>query len=484
MNVIMLLMDSVRRDHLGFMGNPWIQTPSLNRLAARSTVFENCYIGSFPCLPARRDLFTGKFEFPRRGWGPLEHTDYDLPGILAAASKPSMLITDHYHLWSRGAGNYHFNFTGFEFIRGQESDRWITDPGIPLDYGAPVEKLRQKPFLDPYIRNRYGRRKTERDYFGPTVLQSAMDWVERNHTLKDFFLLVDCFDPHEPWDPPYPYNRLYNPQGRGDPVFWPEVGECQLSEEDLFQVRALYAGELTMVDRWIGLFLDKLEQLGLMDKTMIIFTTDHGEMLGEHGVIMKPWSAIGDSNLYQEMAHIPLIIYHPDQAQPRRRISQLVQTIDLFPTILEAMGLPIPEDGQGRSLLPMTRGDDRPIRSYACYGRFGESINVTDGEWTLFCWPPGESNEPLYWYSPLPPAAAWGGVKVTGPYSDGRYPAFVARGSSATALYHLPTDYAQRHNLVTERPDVVRRLKGYVAEFLKETGSPLEQLQRLGMTRE
>lgn len=480
MNVILLLMDTVRRDYLGFMGNRWIRTPALDRLAAGGTVFDNCYIGSYPCMPARRDLFTGKFEFLRRGWGPLEHTDQDLPSILSAAGKPSMLITDHYHLWSKGSGNYHFNFTGFEFIRGQESDRWITDPTIPMDYGAPAEKLRQKPFLDPYVRNRHGR-KTERDYFGPMVMQSAIDWVERNHTLEDFFLLVDGMDPHEPWDPPFPYSQMYSPEGKGDAVFWPEVGNCVLSEEDLVQARALYAGEVTMVDRWIGHFLDKLEQLALLDNTMVIFTTDHGIMLGEHGVIMKPWSSIADSNLYQEVAHVPMVIYHPGQAAPGRRVPHLVQLVDLFPTILDAFGLPVPEGSHGHSLLPFVLGDGpaESMRSYACYGRFGEAINVTDGKWTLFLWPPGESNEPLYWYSPLPPAAPWGGVRVTGPYADGRYPAFVARGNMGTALYHLPTDYAQNHNVASENPEVVRRLKRCIADFIRRADGPPEQLQRL-----
>ncbi|MFZ5825714.1 MAG: sulfatase [Bacillota bacterium] len=482
MNVVLMLMDTVRRDHLGFMGNSWIQTPALDRFAARSTTFTNAYIGSYPCMPARRDLFTGRYEFLHRGWGPLEHTDQDLPGLLSAGGKTSMLVTDHYHLWLKGSGNYHWNFTGFEFIRGQESDRWITDPTIPLEYGAPAEKLRQKPFLDPYVRNRHGRR-TERDYFGPMVLQNAMDWVERNHSHDGFFLLVDCMDPHEPWDPPFPYNQMYNPEGRGDALFWPEVGRCDLTEDDLAHVKALYAGEVTMVDRWIGLFLDKLEQLGLMENTMVIFTSDHGIMLGEHGIIMKPWSSLTDSNLYQELAHVPLVIYHPHQAEPGRRVDHLVQMVDLFPTVLEAMDLPVPEGCQGHSLLPYLLGDGSagPARRYACYGRFGEAINVTDGEWTLLCWPPGPENEPLYWYSPLPPAAAWGGVRVTGPSEDGRYPAHVARGEMQTALYHLPTDYAQQHDLSNQRPDVVRRLQGCIAEFIQQHGGPPEQLRRLGL---
>src|SRR5690606_31700986 len=98
----------------------------------RGTVFDNAYLGSYPCMPARRDLWTGRYEFPWRGWGPLEEDDPDIIRSVTQAGVTTQLITDHYHLWERGSGNYHHFFNGVEFIRGQENDMWITDPTIPI----------------------------------------------------------------------------------------------------------------------------------------------------------------------------------------------------------------------------------------------------------------------------------------------------------------------------------------------------------------
>jgi len=136
--------------------------------------------------------------------------------------------------------------------------------------------------------------------------------VERNRNLKDFFLMLEIFDPHEPFDPPFPYSEMYNPGYTGQRFIWPTYGGSELySPDELKEIRALYAGEVSLVDHWLGHLLDKVERLGLMDDTMIIVTTDHGHLFGEHGMIGKPWSDLGDSNMYQELAHVPLLIYHP-----------------------------------------------------------------------------------------------------------------------------------------------------------------------------
>lgn len=484
MNTIFILIDTLRRDFMGFHGNAWIQTPALDHLAAEGVVFENAYLGSYPCMPARRDIWTGRYEFPWRGWGPLEPDDLDLPQLVSRAGHVSMLVTDHYHFWEKGSGNYFFDFSGAEFIRGQENDLWITDPTIPVKYPTNPRRLAghaKAGSFERYSRN-IAHFKTERDYFAPRVFQTAADWLERNRTHPDFLLVIDCFDPHEPFDPPFPYNQMYNPGYDGDNVIWPTYGRSNLSPEELAQLRALYAGELTMTDRWLGLFLDKVRQLGLLKNSLIIVTTDHGHMFGEHGLMGKPWSAIADSNMYQEVAHIPLIIYHPEQARAGKRVPHLVQPVDIYATVLETFGLAVPPGTHGHSLLPylLEPGVGQPVRESACFGRFGEAINLTDGEWTLFLWPPGQENGPLNWYSKLPPQ--FGAASVMGAFDGQRYPVEVARGESGNALYHLPTDYAQEHSLYNERPQVASRLTRGIADFLNSVDAPPEQLVRLGLT--
>ena len=415
-NVVLLLLDTLRYDFLGFNGNPWIRTPHLDRLAARSTVFDRAMLGSYPCMPARRDLLTGRFEFPFRGWGPLEPEDRNLAEVAGEAGVTSMLVTDHYHLWEKGSGNYHFDFSGYDFIRGQEYDRWIVEPG---GEPSPIDPAKQVGHLAPglYEQNRrnVAGRRTEVDYFPAQVMSRAADWLERNREQERFLLMVDCFDPHEPYDPPSFYTDLYDPGYTGQEITWPTYGRNALDEAETRHVRALYAGEITLVDRWVGVLMHKLEQLGRMEDTMIVLTTDHGHMFGEHGLMGKPWSELSDSNMYDEVAHIPLVVYHP-ASRTGRRAGELVQLVDVYATVLEALGAPPPPGIHGRSLLPrVTVGAAGPCRELACYGRFGEAINVTDGEWTLFLWPPSARNEPLFWYSRTPPD--FGATPAIGPYA-------------------------------------------------------------------
>lgn len=486
MNVITILADTLRYDYMGFNGNQMVKTPNMDKLARKSVVFDQAYMGSYPCMPARRDLWTGKYEFPFRGWGPLEHNDKDIGKVVSVENGlTSMLITDHFHLWEKGSGNYHFDFSGHEFVRGQEYDKWKTDMDSVV-YPANKDKLaghcgNPKEFFERNRRNG-AFRNTEEDYFPAVIMSKAGQWVEKNRNHKDFFLMIDCFDPHEPFDPPQHYTDMYNPDYTGEEVIWPTYGWNQLSAEETKHVQALYAAEVTMTDRWIGHFIDKLEQLQLMDDTMIILTSDHGHLFGEHNLMGKPWSAISDSNLYQELCHIPLFIYYPKSPNAGKRVSHLVQLPDLYPTILEGLGIKPPLDIHGKSLMPYVIEEEEqpPVREYAFYGRFGEAFNVTDGAWTLFIWPSGKDNSPLYWYSQLPPQ--YGAAAATGSYEDGRYPVECARGNQTSALYHISEDPSQKHNLIDEKPEIVQRLMKAASLFLHEINAPKEQWMRLGLS--
>ncbi len=453
-----------RRDHLGCYGNDWIKTPNMEALASKGVLFESASL-AYPCMLPR--AIPGQaLRVPWRGWGPLEPTTRYCQ-IVTQNGHTSMVISDHYHMWERGSGNYFFNFSGAEYIRGQENDLWITDPDIPVEYpGDPERMARHALRAGSFARYRRNTAhfRVEEDYFAPQVFRKASEWVERNRNQKDFFLLLEVFDPHEPFDPPYPYDEMYNPGSTGDRFIWPTYGKSDLyTPEELKEIRALYAGEVSMVDHWLGELLDKVERLNLMDDTMIILTTDHGHLFGEHGMIGKPWSDLGDSNMYQELAHIPLIIYHPKGAAGRR-VPFLVQPVDLFATILDGFNISAPQGTHGVSLLPyvLNAENGKPIRKTAVYGRYGEAMNITDGEWTLFLWPSGDQNQPLYWYSSLPPQ--FGDVRVEDDYDGKRYTARVTRGTMTNALYCIKEDPQQEHNLYRARPDVVERLKSDLRE--------------------
>lgn len=492
MNTILVVIDTLRRDHLGCYGAARVKTPHLDALAARSVLFENAYLASSPCMPARREMLTGRYEFPFRGWGPLEADDHDLAGELSHAGKPSMLVTDHYHLFEHGAGNYHFHYDGWEFIRGQENDHWITDPSIPPRYPAP-ERTKCHFRWAQYMRNTAQWRdaggcwKDESHSFCAQTFSKAADWLEQNKALstKDFFLVVDNFDPHEPFDPPAPYDTMYaDDVPPVDRVRWPIYGKAdRYTAEELADIRALYAGKVTQVDKWFGFFMRRVEELGLLHNTMIIVTTDHGHMFGEHGMIGKPGSGHGDSTLYQPMAHIPLIIYHPDyRSQAGARRSALVQPVDYHPTILEAMS--VPRRGQllhGSSLMPLLGSNGVGSRSFACFGKFGEAVHITDGVWTLACWPANERNTPLHWYSAHPPEFIV--PRGVGEFERERmrYPIDHVRGPMTNTLNNLIEDPGQECNVIHERPAETERLRQGLREFLKKVGAPMEQAERLGL---
>ncbi len=486
MNVIFVLCDTLRQDHLGCYGNRVVQTPNFDRLSGMGVTFERGYLSSAPCMPARRDVWTGRYEFLWRGWGPLEQSDVDLPGVLQDAGIKTALVTDHYHFFEHGSGNYHHHFDSWEFIRGQENDKWVNNSGIEVVWPAvEFEKchMRWRQYYQNTARWREGLRwKSETDTFAAQVFRRAAEWVSRNRGEGDFFLMVDCFDPHEPFDPPPPYDEMYADDPPGARVRWPIYGEAgRYTEQEMRDIRALYAGKVSLTDAWFGYFLDRVERLGLLDDTVIVLTSDHGHILGERGMIGKPGAHHGDSNLYEQISRIPCILYHPEFRDAGLRPQQLVQLVDFYPTVLEVIGVEAPGDLHGGSLLPLIRDPGAGIREVACFGKYGESVGVSDGRWTLFQWPPTEWNGPLYWYSALEPEFLK--PKGVGPFDPAhlRYSVEAVRGSNGSSLFDLEQDPGQEQNAIERHPQEAERLREGLRAFLGRIGAPGEQVERLGL---
>jgi arylsulfatase A-like enzyme len=468
MNFILIVSDTMRRDHLGCYGNPWIHTPNLDRLAAESVVFDRAYTASFPTVPNRRDLFTGRFTFTYSDWAPLPPEEVVLAEVIKQAGYVTMLIADTPHFLAHGY-NFSRGFDGWEWIRGQEHDLWQTAPRNPRLPCAP-EKLRRPETVRQYLRNVHKRRQ-EADYFVARTMSLAMEWLEENWEEGPFLLYVDTFDPHEPWDPPRWYVDLYDPGYRGEEVIYPQYAPCDfLSGAELKHVRALYAGEVTLVDAWVGKLLDRIEQLGLRDHTAVIFTTDHGFYHGEHGLIGK--SIIADQYsttvpLYEEVARIPLLVRLPGQEPGRRQA--LAQPPDLMPTILDLAGAAIPATVQGQSLGPVLRGERDELRPIALsspsiiYGpRSRRFTTITDGEWSLIY--PGARLD-------LSEAASSPIVDSIRRIEKAVYP-----GAGGPELYHLPTDPGQRANLFSQRREVAEKLHAQHLQMLEALGTAEEHL--------
>lgn len=473
MNVILLLIDTLRRDALEPYGGP--PTPGFAEVAASGVTFDRFFLGSYPCMPARRDLWTGRYEFPWRGWGPLLPGDRDLPAALSAAGVRTMLVTDHYHLFQPGAGNYHFGFEGWDFLRGQEDDHWRTAAG-PVPWPAPREtKLHRR--WERYWRNTADRReglrwRTLDDTFAARTLARAQRWLEAQGDVP-FFLLVDCFDPHEPFDPP---PELWPDGVAADGgVRWPVYGRAERYDpEELRGIRALYAAEVALVDRCLGRFWEACRPR--LRDTLVLVTTDHGHLFGEHGMVGKPSTTHGDSNLYRALAHVPLLACHPG-VRGGTRCAALAQTVDLYPTVLEAFGLEPPGPVHGRSLLPQIQGRGAALREVAFFGKFGEAVQATDGDLVLHRWPQGQANGPLFWYGPEPPAFLR--PRAVGAYDGlrGGYPVDVVRGPATTVLL----DAGEGRDLGEERPADRARLERALRAWLRDLAVPPEQAERLGI---
>lgn len=483
MNVVLCVIDTLRRDHLGCYGNPWIRTPNLDRLAQMGTTFDNAYLSSSPCIPARREIMTGRHEWPWRGWGPLEPGDRSLYQL--ASDRTSMLITDHYHLFEHGAGNYHWGATGYEFIRGQENDAWITDPGIAIHWPAP-ERTKCHFRWRTYFRNtaqwRHGADWQSEDHtFAAQTFRAAASWVDRHADEDGWILSIDCFDPHEPFDPPAPYDTMYADDPPAERIRWPIYGTAdRYTAQELQDIRALYAGKVSLVDTWFGHFLDRLDRRGLLENTLLLVTTDHGHLFGEHGMIGKPGTLHGDSNLYQPMAHIPLWVVHPE-LPGGQRCAALTQPVDYLPTMLDALGLARPDNLHGDSLLPLMQDTHASLRDVVCYAKYGEGVGINDGRHVLFQWPPAEVNEPLYWYSATPPQFLK--PRGVGEFErhDLRFPIDHLRGSNGCALYDLATDPGQEHDILPDEPAVATRLRGQLSDWLTRIDAPGEVAERLAL---
>lgn len=441
MNVVVIISDTFRRDHVGAYGNKWIHTPTLDRLAEESVVFDRAYSCSFPTLPCRAEMFTGRFIFPYITWGPLPQNEVLLSETFADARYTCTMVTDNLPLCRPGYG-YDRGFHARHRVRGQWYDKFQPE-SREFEWPCPPEKLRDATDgrIKQYLRNA-SVRQSEADCFAPQVVSEAIHWLEANHHRAPFFLYVDMFDPHEPWDPPKHYVDLYDADGTGDNVIYPQYGKAApYSDADLKRIRALYAGEITMVDHWLAKLLDTIDRTGHRDDTVICFLSDHGILLGERGLIgkmggkkeeLKGWP------IYSEVARVPMMFRVPG-VKPGRS-NAFVHPGDISPTLLELAGLKVPASMNTKSLQGIIRGQQEKVRDFAvsswplkAWSAFRPSVIRTD-EWAL-----------VYWRAGIEPE-----------------------------LYHLPSDPTEKTNVYAQNKGVANELHAKYLEFLREYNTPAQ----------
>ena len=443
MNVIWIVADTFRQDHLGAYGNPYIRTPSLDALAARSVRFDWHYAAGFPTMPTRADHATGRWTMSFMGWEPLSG---DVEILARSGFHTAASVDTPFYL--RGGMNYDRGFQTF-----------FAYPGQSL---ADVELLpRGREARDARAAWRF-----ESDRNVAQTVTRAMRWLEL-HCREDFFLYIDTWDPHEPWDAPAYYTELYLPGYDGEVVrptygYWRD--EPGYTEERVATAHATYCGEVTMVDTWVGYLLRLVENMGLMENTAIIFTSDHGFYFGEHGGLFGKMTLARQADgtlyeggdrwdfcpLYEEVAKIPLLIYAPGVAPAT--YGGVTSVVDVMPTVLEMTGQEKPALVEGTSLLsrmwdPAAPGRDftvttipfanvsDPVSSVDDFRRWlmrAPATTITVRDWSLI-------------YSPE---------------------------EGLSELYHLPSDPSQERNVIATQPAVAADVHRRLVEFMRATKVP------------
>jgi len=483
MKAIFILMDTLNRRFLPAYGNDWVQTPNIDRFAQKSVRFDNHWIGSAPCMPARRDILTGRLNFLEKPWGAIEPYDVLLPNLLREAGVYSHLETDHYHYFHPGGENYHTCFSGWNLYRGQEGDLHV----------SMVNGLTEPEHLgywhEQYAKNRTVF-KTDADFSSPKTYQGAIDWLKLNEHADDYLLWVEAFDPHEPYDTPDEFLALYDDDWDGPLYNWNRYEETDLPEEAVKHLRKRYAATLTMNDKWFGKLLDEIERQNGLEDTLIILTTDHGHMLGEHGMTGK-----GFSHAWNEMTHIPLFVHLPGGQYAGESRNQLTQNIDVMPTLLEYFKVSHINPIHGHSWMDILYDNAPSKREAALYGWFGMPVNVTDGRYTYFRAAAQEDNCPLNHYFLTPTAFARYTLPGKEFYTDAEMGSFLpwtdfpvirarydkrrTRLVSETCLFNIDDDYVQERNLAGK--EIEQKYNKMLVAAMKAHDAPKEQYERLGV---
>ena len=497
-NAVVILLDSLNRHMLGAYGGREFDTPNLDRLAARSVKFRKHFTGSLPCMPARHDILCGALDFLWKPWGSVELWEDAITRQLHTAGVTTQLISDHPHLFETGGENYHTDFTAWDYLRGHEGDPWKTRPD-PSWIGSPK-------FFDrfmPYDNSR-GWFRGEADFPGPRTMKAAADWLDENAGHHDrFFLFVDEFDPHEPFDTPEPYASMYDPDWEGPHPIWPPyiVGGVEkgvLTERQARQIRSLYGGKLTMIDAWLGKVLDALDRRGLWDDTLVILCTDHGHYLGEKDIWGKPAAPI-----YEPLGHIPLMIAAPGLAAGD--CEALTTSVDIHATLTDLFGVTgdVRQRTHGRSLLPLLSGAATSVRDWLLTGVWGREVHLIDGK-RKYAREPAGANAPLEIYSnrwstmpthiltkeqemPYPDQRAQldrmpgSSIPVIHQVWDASDPApfWAARRFSGNHLYDLDEDPGEDRNLAGTALEADYR--DQLRAALEELEAPAGQFVRLGL---
>jgi len=385
-NILILMTDQQRADCLSCAGHPQIRTPNMDRIAKEGVRFSQASTVSPVCMPARASFVNSLYPhnhgmWSNRGCMPA-HDETFFHHLKEGGYYTSYVGKSHYY---SPRGGHMREFEGYMHARGldyvhettgplatQRIKSYMTDElereGLyevfKEDYADRVNKRKENPFLvrpsplpvDLFLDSYVGRQ--------------AVEFIDGYSQKEPLCLFVGFPGPHEPWDAPGEYATMYDEAKTPEPVPWEEVGDDVPEEirrmedfqpmpastdENIRRVRANYYGKISLIDHWIGRILDALEDKNMMDDTMVVFWSDHGDMLGDHRRVFK-------STFYESSMRVPLILRWPGHFEEGAVSDTLAEIIDVFPTLLDALDMEPSHRALGRSLMPVLKDPKAPFR--------------------------------------------------------------------------------------------------------------------------
>jgi len=411
MNVILVVFDSLRKDCVGcYNSSPsWgrVRTPHLNALAKESLVMDCVFPESLPTLPARRALYTGQRVYPFEnaeihlkgdftgapGWGPIPEDQDTISELLQKSGYRTCLISSVYHMF-KPSENFWRGFDQWDFVRGKEIDPYKSGP-LPtqeeinfwLQPNLTVPKRDSKrlmttmgeaTILSKELMNMRESMKHEEDSIVAQVMIKASKWLQDNRDAKNIFLTIESFDPHEPWFVPEYYRRMYDNSNAHEQVL-SGYEITSMSPEILFRTQANYSGLVTMCDRWFGFLYESIKNLGLLENTLLIVTSDHGHSIGENNYVGKRGYPSS-----REVFDIPLLIRHPNKLGAGQKSDLLIQHTDISALILDFAKVIPSKIIHGKKFWGNSVKNGKPIRDHVTVG-WGSAMTVINDEWWLNC---------------------------------------------------------------------------------------------------
>jgi arylsulfatase A-like enzyme len=396
-NIVVIIIDTLRADHAY---GQRAKTPNIDALSRAGLTFTRMHPEAMPTVPARNAILSGRRVFPFRawhpydglpefpGWAPIDDVDEAFTTVLRRAGYWTGYVTDNPFLgFARPYERLRRSFDGFVRRGGQVGGRSSGVSDAELRRWLPPWLEREPALKERVVRylanGRYSH--DEARSFSARVFRSAADFLAASASRQPFALVVDAFEPHEPWTPPRHYVDMYgDPDYRGvEPVRQlnlPVSRYLHGEERELMlaRMRALYAAEVTMTDRWLGVFLDRLHDLRLAGETVVVLVSDHGFYLGEHGFTGKLHKV-----LHPELTHVPLILVDPARRRAGERSSYRASTHDIAPTLLAMVDVEAPPAMDGADLSRLLGGSSVPDRPYS-WGGYSNSYYIRSDAWAMF----------------------------------------------------------------------------------------------------